>query len=109
MADEVQYRCAGFIQAEIERYADDLEGERPVQNDGSNDDSDSSDEVTPETHAKSNTRPKKGRVHRDTNNETNGKMTIFRYCNLLMFNFQTSKANLNSSKNISLMLPLQPF
>lgn len=36
MGDEVQYRCAGFIQAEIERYSSELEGDKPAHEDGSN-------------------------------------------------------------------------
>lgn len=34
--DEVQYRCAGFIQAEIERYAEEL-GESTASDDKGND------------------------------------------------------------------------
>ena len=29
MTDEIQYRCAGFVQAEVERYAEELELENP--------------------------------------------------------------------------------
>lgn len=29
MSEETQYRCAGFVQAEVERYAEDLENENP--------------------------------------------------------------------------------
>lgn len=35
LEDEVQYRCAGFVQAEIERYADELEELAPNADDGS--------------------------------------------------------------------------
>lgn len=41
MDDEMQYRCAGFIQAEIERYAEDLEGESPSKEQEKDDDTDS--------------------------------------------------------------------
>lgn len=43
--DETQYRCAGFIQAEIERYADELEQALPApERDGDEDeDSNASD------------------------------------------------------------------
>jgi hypothetical protein len=41
--DEVQYRCAGYIQAEIERYAEFLDDENEDENDES-DKSDESDE-----------------------------------------------------------------
>ncbi|KZT04963.1 uncharacterized protein LAESUDRAFT_702953 [Laetiporus sulphureus 93-53] len=40
--DEVQYRCAGFIQAEIERYADELEEAGPAR-EGSSDEDEESD------------------------------------------------------------------
>ena len=32
--DEIQYRCAGYIQAEIERYAEFLEGQEGEEEDG---------------------------------------------------------------------------
>lgn len=38
MSDEVQYRCAGFVQAEIERYVEELEEAQPRQG-GSDDES----------------------------------------------------------------------
>ena len=45
LADEVQYRCAGFVQAEIERYADALEEESPEEEDEDEEsDRDSEDE-----------------------------------------------------------------
>ncbi|KZT65182.1 hypothetical protein DAEQUDRAFT_716862 [Daedalea quercina L-15889] len=39
--DETQYRCAGFIQAEIERYADELEEASPSEERGNDEDEDS--------------------------------------------------------------------
>jgi len=47
--DEVQYRCAGYIQAEIERYADALEDETVAEEtrqdeDGDSEDNDDNDE-----------------------------------------------------------------
>lgn len=40
--DETQYRCAGFIQAEIERYADELEQALPaLEREGDEEDEDS--------------------------------------------------------------------
>ena len=47
MSDEMQYRCAGFVQAEIERYADELESEKPPKEGGSDagDQSDSGSEL----------------------------------------------------------------
>lgn len=51
MSDEIQYRCAGFVQAEIERYAEELEGERPERpEDG--DDSDSGEDSAAEAPEK---------------------------------------------------------
>ena len=41
MSDEMQYRCAGFVQAEIERYASELEGDRPHEREENNAGSDS--------------------------------------------------------------------
>lgn len=40
--DEVQYRCAGFIQAEIERYSEELGENTPSAENSSDDDDDSS-------------------------------------------------------------------
>ncbi|KAH8112371.1 hypothetical protein DFH11DRAFT_1607236 [Phellopilus nigrolimitatus] len=56
MSDEVQYRCAGFVQAEIERYAEELEGDRPQH-------SDSGSDSAPETaeKKKSHTARRKGK------------------------------------------------
>jgi cohesin complex subunit SA-1/2 len=45
--DEVQYRCAGFIQAEIERYAEELGETTPsaeTSSDGDDDSSESDDD-----------------------------------------------------------------
>ena len=39
--DETQYRCAGFIQAEIERYADELEQALPAPERDGDEDEDS--------------------------------------------------------------------
>ena len=43
MSDELQYRCAGFVQAEIERYAEEREGERPDGEDGNEESGSESD------------------------------------------------------------------
>lgn len=40
--EEMQYRCAGFVQAEIERYAEDMEELSPAPSDASGDESDNS-------------------------------------------------------------------
>ncbi|KAF9817346.1 hypothetical protein IEO21_03487 [Rhodonia placenta] len=52
--DEVQYRCAGFIQAEIERYAEELEDALPAAERGSEDEEQSGDSQSEEE------RPTKG-------------------------------------------------
>jgi cohesin complex subunit SA-1/2 len=51
MDDEVQYRCAGFVQAEIERYAEELEPDRPAKAAESDDgfSSQSEDDDNPDT------------------------------------------------------------
>ncbi|KAI0672301.1 hypothetical protein C8Q78DRAFT_1026321 [Trametes maxima] len=63
--DEVQYRCAGFVQAEIERYAEEIAEAAPEEEAGSDEDSDEQEEQSePEEQPKG----KKGRV-------TKGKTT----------------------------------
>ena len=43
--DEVQYRCAGFIQAEVEQYAESMgRGPKPINDDGSDSESEEEDE-----------------------------------------------------------------
>ena len=45
MDDEVQYRCAGYVQAEIERYADEIDGSASAaENEKQDGGSDSSDD-----------------------------------------------------------------
>jgi cohesin complex subunit SA-1/2 len=49
--DEVQYRCAGYIQAEIERYAEDVDGgkrDTVDSDDGRSSDDDEETENEPE-------------------------------------------------------------
>ena len=62
MSDEMQYRCAGFVQAEIERFADELEGDRPertVESDAGAQ-SDSESDVEGKANAPKGRRKKKG-------------------------------------------------
>ncbi|OCB88288.1 hypothetical protein A7U60_g4590 [Sanghuangporus baumii] len=70
MGDEMQYRCAGFVQAEIERYAEELEGDRPTRHEESDAGSDSDTDNAPETSEKK-TRGAKGKGkkvdHEDVN------------------------------------------
>lgn len=56
--DEVQYRCAGFIQAEIERYAEELEEASPVADLDSENDDDSGDD-----HSENERHTKGGKTH----------------------------------------------
>ena len=70
MTDEVQVKCAGFIQAEIERYAEELEGDRPEREDN-DEDSDSGDDSPEEAQGKQQTRGTKGKNKKSANaNET---------------------------------------
>ena len=52
--DEVQYRCAGFIQAEIERYAEELGESTASEHKGSdvNETSESEDDDAPQVKGK---------------------------------------------------------
>ncbi|EJD02028.1 uncharacterized protein FOMMEDRAFT_124206 [Fomitiporia mediterranea MF3/22] len=68
MNDELQYRCAGFVQAEIERYAEELEGDRPVPPDENHDGSDLSSDVEQETPG-AKLKQKKGRRKEELNEE----------------------------------------
>lgn len=52
--DEVQYRCAGFIQAEIERYVEEL-GEPTLAENGNDEESSDSEQ---DTAAPAKSRPK---------------------------------------------------
>ncbi|KAI0943593.1 hypothetical protein AcW1_002723 [Taiwanofungus camphoratus] len=71
--DEVQYRCAGFIQAEIERYAEELEEASPVADLDSENDDDSGDDHSEnerhtkggKTHVAKGKQPAKGTSQRD--------------------------------------------
>ncbi|KAL1948450.1 hypothetical protein VTO73DRAFT_12525 [Trametes versicolor] len=57
--DEVQYRCAGFVQAEIERYAEEIAEAEPAEEPRSDDESDEEDDQDePEEQPKG----KKGRT-----------------------------------------------
>ncbi|KAI5121584.1 hypothetical protein M0805_009455 [Coniferiporia weirii] len=61
MSDEIQYRCAGFVQAEIERYAEELEGDRPERGEESDDNSDSGVETPTGMPEKRKTQTAKGK------------------------------------------------
>ncbi|KAI1786918.1 hypothetical protein LXA43DRAFT_975514 [Ganoderma leucocontextum] len=55
--DEVQYRCAGFVQAEIERYSEEITEEHPEDHRSSEEEDDEGEEPEPEEQPKG----KKGR------------------------------------------------
>ncbi|KAI0356888.1 hypothetical protein OH77DRAFT_1423133 [Trametes cingulata] len=57
--DEVQYRCAGFVQAEIERYAEEIAEPEPEEEAGSEEDSDGEEE---QEEADEQPKGKKGRA-----------------------------------------------
>ncbi|KAI9060084.1 hypothetical protein FKP32DRAFT_1578832 [Trametes sanguinea] len=57
--DEVQYRCAGFVQAEIERYAEEIAEPPSEEADGSEDDSNDEDE---QSEPEEQTKKKRGRA-----------------------------------------------
>jgi cohesin complex subunit SA-1/2 len=63
--DEVQYRCAGFIQAEIERYAEQLDESTASHDKGSNVDESSQSEDDGAPLAKA----KKGRGKKPTKDD----------------------------------------
>ena len=55
--DEVQQRCADFVQSEIERYAEEIAEEQPEDHGSSEEDDDDEEEPEPEEQPKG----KKGR------------------------------------------------
>lgn len=62
--DEVQCRCAGFVQAEIERYAEEIAEAEPAEESRSDDESDEEeDQDEPEEQPKGKKgRPGKGKA-----------------------------------------------
>ena len=74
MGDELQYRCAGFVQAEIERYAEELEEAKPHREGSDNESSLSSDSELGDLPAintkKSGT--KKGKERKKVGDEVKG-------------------------------------
>ncbi|KAI0316231.1 hypothetical protein OF83DRAFT_1276961 [Amylostereum chailletii] len=78
--DEVQFRCAGFVQAEVERYAEELEeanavDDHPSENgdQGSGPDTENSDDETRTLGKKKQKAQKKGKP-----SQTNGTSTVHR-------------------------------
>lgn len=74
MTDEVQFKCASFIQAEIERYAEELEGDRPEKEDVEG--SDSADDSPDEVRAKQQPQGAKGRAKKSANASETGNIPI---------------------------------
>jgi cohesin complex subunit SA-1/2 len=93
--DEVQYRCAGFIQAEIERYAEELDESAASDHKGSNVNETSeseSEEATP-------TKGKKGKGKKPTKDDELPGMYIFPNCGIVLkcfflVNTKQSRSNL---------------
>ncbi|KAI0698963.1 hypothetical protein C8T65DRAFT_719862 [Cerioporus squamosus] len=69
--DEVQYRCAGFVQAEIERYAEELAERAPEEHASSGEDEDEEEEPAHEEPA----RGKKGRGKKGAKAASSGPRT----------------------------------
>jgi cohesin complex subunit SA-1/2 len=74
--DEVQFRCAGFIQAEIERYAEDVHDGTPAAEVHGSDDDSSGDELPKETNEKL-TNGKSGKGHHPGKNGVTGNESFF--------------------------------
>lgn len=51
MDDEVQYRCAGFVQSEIERYVEERDADRPARDVPSDEDSHDGSDSEPDDDA----------------------------------------------------------
>lgn len=67
MNDEIQYRCAGFIQAEIERYAEELEAELPSRpREPTDDENETGNETTGEVTVEKEKKGRKGKGKSDT-------------------------------------------
>ena len=76
MDDEIQYRCTGFLQAEIEQFVDDLEdpagGEKVTTTEDESSHAGSASEVEDGTEAKRVKKAKKGRPRRVIRDDTPG-------------------------------------
>lgn len=91
--DEVQYRCAGFIQAEIERYGDELDDGASAPDKGSEDDEDESDGSQSEGDgrgkaSKNNVSKGKPSARKSPSGEKYFLTIISTYLNLLQVNVQ---------------------
>ena len=76
MGDEMQYRCAGFVQAEIDRYAEELEGDRPARHAESDGGSDSGSDSAPETTEKKTRSAKNKGKKAEHEEDENGKNSV---------------------------------
>ncbi|KAF8607344.1 hypothetical protein BDV93DRAFT_488383 [Ceratobasidium sp. AG-I] len=79
LSDELQFRCAGFIQAEVERYVDLLDEERGGEAEGdSGSDDGSSSGLSDEdgTKAKKSKKGKKGGKKKAERDESQGSQTL---------------------------------
>ena len=69
--DEIQYRCAGFIQAEIERYAEDVAEPKQKAKAGSDDENSASDDDDT-----SPAKPTKNKAKHARKDDGNGNSTL---------------------------------
>jgi hypothetical protein len=76
MDDEIQYRCAGFLQAEIEQFIDDTEeaaaGDRVTTTEDESSHAGSASEGDDDAGGRNGKKGKKGKPRRTTHEETPG-------------------------------------
>lgn len=77
--EETQHRCAGFIQAEVERYADEIEELSPPPSEGSDEEADKSGDEEPVAN-----RRKKGK--KTTQNRVTSEYSSYRATAILIVN-----------------------
>ena len=74
----MQYRCAGFIQAEIEQYAEELEGDRSMEDVESNN-RDSSLDSSEDENDESNLKPDKNRNKKPADGQGSPSYALFSF------------------------------
>jgi cohesin complex subunit SA-1/2 len=80
MDEETQYRCAGFLQSEIEQFVDDLEagGDKVTTTEDESSHPESASEVEQEAEGKRSKKGKKGRPKRVVREDTPGTSSVLR-------------------------------
>ena len=98
--DETQYRCAGFVQAEIERYAEDHDENKSEE--AESDEQDSEREQSDEEREPKATRVKKSKGKQRVRSLPASKYSILlTHPQLLMFiGIQTTRLDLNSRRSM---------